>query len=341
MPEDLQHMLAPLQELPFVETLEVRRQQEVREPAPHEPDAVLLIHTPTGEVLFHVTLKRTHLTHAIADAVMARVRAADDTPWLLVAPYVPPGIAGRLADAGVNYVDAVGNCRLAIGERYFALKEGKKPDRRPPALRGVRLAGYQVAFTLLAHPEYVDLTVRELADRAGVGKTAAADALNRLAAQGLVGKGPHRQLLDPRELLDRWLAGYADTVRPRLFMGAYRTPHPDPPALEAAIEQADPDQDWAFGGGAAVDRLTHYYRGPVTVLHVQEQPRQLLRDLKALEAEDGPLVILGTPGPVGLEGVHLHTAHPLLVYTELYAEGRERPREAARVLAEEFLPDWV
>ncbi len=338
---DLEHALDRLAELPFVEGIEVHPQAEDAANA-FQQDGYVLVHTPTGNARIYLELVRTHLTAAIADRVVARARARAGAGVLLVAPYVPPAIGETLAEADVNYVDEVGNYRLAIGENYLAMKEGRKPARRPPGVQGTRLAGYKVIFTLLARPDYLALPVRELAVKAGVGKTAAADAVNRLAAQGLVGKGAHRQVLDQRELMDRWLAGYVTYVRPRLFLGAYRTRHLDPPALEAAIEGAPPPGHWALGGGAAAQRMTRYYRGPTTVLHLESGPPQrFLREIGALRADDGDLIVLGAPGPVAFEGTEPHLAHPLLVYTELYAGHDERAREAAQLLADKFLQGVV
>lgn len=331
----------PLDDLPFVERFEVRAQPETAV-GQVRPDALLDLHTPEGRFDYRIEAKRTHLTHAIADAVIAHARI-DDKQWMLVAPYVPPGIAERLQEAGVDYIDEAGNWRITLGERYFAVKDGQKPERKPAAFRGMRLAGYQVLFAILARPEVADLTVRELAENAGVGKTAAADALNRLAATGLIGRDRPRRLLEPRQLLDHWLAGYDTHVRPRLFVGTYRTPHADPLDLEAAIEDwaagADEPEHrrWAYGGGAAAYRLTGYYRGEDTVLHVAGDPHELLRALKALKARGGPLRVLGAPGTVAFQGAVPRTVHPLLVYTELHAEGHERARDAARQVAETYL----
>jgi hypothetical protein len=61
------------------------------------------------------------------------------------------------------------------------------------------------------------------------------------------------------------------------------------------------------------------------------------RQLNLLPAKDGPVVVLGVPGPLGLEGPAPHVAHPLLVYTELLVEGDERAREAAEEIRSRYL----
>jgi hypothetical protein len=61
------------------------------------------------------------------------------------------------------------------------------------------------------------------------------------------------------------------------------------------------------------------------------------RQLNLLPAKDGPVVILGIPGPLALEGPAPHVAHPLLVFTELVVEGDERALEAAAEIRSRFL----
>ena len=294
-------------------------------------DAILRLRTRKRVHELFLEIKRTHLTRALVDGLLAGIRPKERRRWILLAPYVGAGIGEYLRENGMNYLDVAGNCFLAIDEEHFAMIEGKRPERRGPAERGVRAAGYQVLFAILAKPDLLNAPIRVLADEAGVGKTAAAEMLTRLQAEGLIGadrKG--RRLLQPQFVLDRWLAGYTAVVRPRLLVGRFKTNDADPAALEQRIGTALGDKvAWAWGGGAAAMRLTRHYRGEETILHLGEPLLQIGRALKAIPSGDGPLTVLGVPGRIAFEGMAPRTVHPLLVYTELLAAGHERAREAA------------
>ena len=147
--------------------------------------------------------------------------------------------------------------------------------------------------------------------------------------------------LDAPAVLSRWLVGYSGVVRPRLLIGGYRTQDADPPALEARLAQQMPAQiSWAFGGGAATQRLTGHYRGELTVVHAIQPPADLHRTLRAIRTEQRPsLVLLKAPGPLLLQGIQPCTAHPPLVYQELLCVGDDRAREAAADLRERYLKD--
>ena len=196
-----------------------------------------------------------------------------------------------------------------------------------------------VLFALLARPELTTAPIRSLAEAAGVGKTTAAELLQRLKDEGLIlrDKGG-RRIARPTVLMDRWLAGYADKLRPRLLVGRYRAALSDPLAFEKHVEATLGDRlNWAWGGAAAGYRLTRHYRGETTLLHAAPHPATMQRQLNLLPARDGPIVVLGVPGPLGLEGPAPHVAHPLLVYTELLVEGDERAREAAEEIRSRYL----
>jgi hypothetical protein len=84
-------------------------------------------------------------------------------------------------------------------------------------------------------------------------------------------------------------------------------------------------------------RLLHYYRGEETTLHIRRPAPQLAKHLRALPDPNGPLTIMVTPMPLAFQGRVPHTAHPLLIYSELLAAPDERAKSAAERVRREFL----
>lgn len=156
----------------------------------------------------------------------------------------------------------------------------------------------------------------------------------RLVEQGLAWRrpdGPFSWFPDRiDDAIAMFITGYGTVLRRKLLVGRYRTPDQEPTGCERRIEHAlGDDRAWAFGGGSGAHRLTGHYHGPLVTLHLLDSGAATLRALKAVPDRDGPLVVLRSPGPVGLRGPKPHVAHPLLVYAELLHEGGERAREAA------------
>jgi len=326
-----------LRELPFVKEITLR--QDVDRPG-GRVDGVIRVVTTTTTKDYVIEAKRTHLTRTVVQGVIARAARYAPTPWILFAPHVGRPLAHLLAEQDVNFVDLAGNCRLRVNREHFGMIEGRPPERRPQEGRGIGVPGLQILFAILVRPALLKAPVRTLAEAAGVAKATAADRLAQLREQGVVFElNREKRLADPRRILDQWLRGYETQVRPRLLIGRYRTQDRDPDALEQRIEQElGDDLRWGWGGGAAAYRLTRYYHGPDTTVHLQPAPGiDILKRLRALRANDGPLILLRAPGPIAFEGDQPRTVNPLLVYTELLFTGDRRAREAADMVQGKYL----
>jgi hypothetical protein len=333
---ELQPYVMALRGVPQVEAVEVEGvEAETAQPddRPRRSDALIRLELADGTSRrLEVALKRSHLSYELADRVSEGLGARADR--VLFAPHIGGPLGRYLAERGVNFVDASGNCHLRLGDGVFVWIEGRSPAPREPRGRGVRAPGYEALFAFLAKPALIDSPVREVAEEAGVSRQAVSDMRRRLVDEGLVvRKGraeyawvPHQM----RHALERWLSGYLDVVRPKLLVGRFRARETDVEALERRVtEELGSEEHWCWGGSTAGYRLTRYYRSGETVLHVADGLIDAPRRLRALPARDGNLVVLRLPGPVALEGLVPNTAHPLLVYSEMLAEGSERAREAA------------
>jgi hypothetical protein len=244
-----------------------------------------------------------------------------------------------LVENKINFIDLRGNCYLNLGDRYVARIQGQRGQQQPTA-RALRTPSYQVLFTILAEPSLLSAPVRALASASGASRQAVVTLQERLSELGHLVKGPRGYFWAPagmRRALDLWLAGYATSVRPSLLVGTYRTQDIDPSALEMRIAPIlDKCGEWRWGGGAAAYRMTGYFRGEKSIVHVEDAPVDLPKKLRAIPDRSGTLAILRSPGHSGFTGTTVDTAHPLLVYTELLADGSERAREATQQLAERY-----
>jgi len=342
--EHVERYLQQLRALPFVKKAEIHLQPRSKTAA--SGDGVLSIKTPHSIHHFDLEIKRSPTTYAAIDAVIGRRETghAAKTPraLMLFVPHVGRPLAEYLVGKDVNFVDAAGNCHVRLGTSFMALLEGRTAVPRAALGRGIGLSGHLVLFAILAKPEVLNTSIRTLAEQAGASKTAVEHLLARLTQEGAIVRGRNRRhLQDQKTLLDRWLSGYATLVRPRLLVGQYRTQDTDPSALAGRIEQVlIDDKPWAWGGGAAANRLTGFYRGSKTILHLAEPSDTTIRSLRGLPSNEGELTVLRTPGHIAFEGAAPHTVHPLLVYTELLTEGTDRARESAAMIRERYLT-WL
>lgn len=328
--------LNQLRALPFVR--EAVLEVELRQRGRRGPVTTLQLVTPQGRRRFRVEETGSHLSHAVVGDLIGRAASSAAAPPILFAPYVSPEMGARLVAQGIAFVDRVGNCHLDLGGRYVAHVEGRKPQRAhvPGSLRA---AGFRIVFAVLVDSDLLNRPVRELARASGVSLGTASNVLRRLEQDRIVVRTRSKRHLAKRDdLIERWTAGYAEALRPQLFVGRFETPDADPPSLERRVEAAlGPDEAWAWGGAAAAFRLTRHYRSDETVLHVDSLAGDLPGRLRAIPHPAGRFTLLGVPGPLAFRGRAPHTVHPLLAFTELLLTGDERARRTASELRERFL----
>jgi hypothetical protein len=302
-------------------------------------DYELELQTPTGKQRISFELKKSHLSRVMAEQIVTSQKS-NRNPFLILAPSVGSVLGELLEREHVMFLDLAGNCHLDLDGKYIARVQGRKAVARPSADKGMRAPAYRVLFALLAEPARVTNSVRALAEAAGVSRQAALDIRHRLARLGVLIQtrsgfrwvaGRHK------EAIDMFVTGYLTTLRPELVLGRFRTRDSEPPALEARFVSEMGRNDLRWGGAAAAHRMTGHYRGGHTVIHVMELPGNM-RKLQAIPDRAGPLELVMPPGLLGMRGVTEDTAHPLLVYAELLAEGNERAREAAQEVAARWLP---
>lgn len=342
--DELDPYLSLLRELPFVHGVSAHALS--REGG---PDALVVLETSEGKLQLLLAITRVHAGYEIAERAVATL-TAPDRQGLLLAPVIGAPLGAWLAERGVGYVDGRGNCDLRLADRYYWHVEGRTGQgAHDAATKGVRAPGFQVLYTLLAQPELVGASVREVAEAAGTSRQPVVDVLRRLVADGLVvrtgrGRATAHQWVEHRRVdaFERWAHGYRTAVRPRFAVGRYRLPDRTPDAIEETVtrELTAAGVQWRWGGSSAAWRIEPWYRSDRVVVHVDALPRTLAARMRALPDREGPLMVLGFPGPASLRGRTPDTIEPLLAYTEMMTQGDEREREAARKLAQRELP-WL
>jgi hypothetical protein len=324
--------------LPFVRAARVSR---AGVDAAGQADAVLSFETPDGHrhSLF-VECKSSPLHGSAAQMLLRQLHHPSQdaaSKWIVWAPYIDPIAGKQLAAAGVHYVDLYGNCRLAVGDQYLAHVERSGAPAKPAAVKGWRPASYRVLFAFLARTDLVALSTRELADHAGgVSPQTVADVRTKLCERGILIAARGTLRWSPggyRNALDLWTHGFTTTLRPSLHIGRFRAKERDPHRLEAALAPVlDQFGKWGWGGGAACERLTHFYRGETTVVYLSDRPPAFPNLGGLVPDAQGPVSVLVSPGPLALPETTHRAVHPILAYADLLAEAEPRAAEGAAEL---------
>ena len=315
-------------------------------PGPADGLLVLTTHSGRFQYLCEVkrALNRPRLEHALVSAAHPP-RAG--TRRLLLTDFVPDSLIDLFQQAQVDFVDAAGNMLLRWPGKLHVHVKGMKPTRIAEATASFLTTpnGLRILFALLAEPGADVPAYRELAEQAAVSLGTVGRVALELKRRGFLEMQRRRKrriLRRKRELLELWVGGYAERLRPQLVIGRFRSPDRDPAdALKRLTADGDGSLRWALTGGFAADALTGHYRGDQLILFVDPWSSSRAAGLRWLPSVDGPITLLRMFWPRSVERTlekgEARVAHPLLVYAELLFQGREREVETAKLVYDQYL----
>ena len=260
------------------------------------------------------------------------------SPLLLTLPYVPRSTGDRLRELGVNYLDESGNISLQIG-RVTIWVTGHPPPPAPAASSELRAAGHRVLGAALATPALFQRPLREIAAECGVSTSPVLSVRDFLQREGCLIKTRSGLLVVERlRLLDRWLHGYRDLVRPRLLVGRYLLPG----SIDRLAQAMDHtlSERWAWGGSQASLRRFSIGTNDDLILHIAELKRGDVPRLPLRASPDGPIEVLAIPFLSAWGDREQTSVSPLLQLAEIACRPDDRSREVTASLREHITHQW-
>jgi hypothetical protein len=343
IPRDpIRQSLDALRALPFVQELHFSEQAD---PKDEGLDGVLTLRTPKKTHSFFVQQKRSYLDTSLLHALIAQAKAhtaKHQKPIFLFARYIPTPSAERLMESGINFIDQIGNLHVNLGRDYERTIIGKKQRTPKERTRPLTSATVWLLFTLAAYQDAPNWSVRQLAEAAGLSKSNIATLRQQLLDRGVLRRHEKRiALADPKKLEDELLQGYELALRPKLFIGRFRTPDHDPDMVLAKTREAlvELSVRWSLTGGPAADALQHFYRGLELPIFLEMLSDSLRRRMRLIPDKAGPLIFLRPFGqlPFWKEVQGFPLAHPWLIYAELMNSPEARAHEAAQEIRGQYL----
>lgn len=285
--------------------------------------------------LYVIEARRT-FTKATIDLAL-RHEAPTGKKLFLIAEYINPEQAADLQRRDIAFADTVGNAWLKVGPVYIYVR-GNRPEKMPrrapgQAPRAFQATGLRVIFGFLHRPELVNANYRDIAKATGVARGTVGGVLNDLREAGyLLEVRKARHLIRKRQLLDRWIAGYHERLKPKLWLGRYEAPTPD-------WWQTVNLQPWAavWGGEVAAVRLTNKFLTPqVVTIYAHQLPTELLLRQRLRKNPDGDVHIFQTfwldEADPAEQLAAPEITDPLLVYADLMGTGDGRNQETAQLI---------
>jgi len=260
-------------------------------------------------------------------------------PLMVIADRIFPTIKRKLRSEKINYLDGAGNIYIRT-EKSFIWLDGFKHEEmeKPVTNRAFTKTGLKMVFFLMLHEDAINMPQRLLAHATGVALGNIKNVITGLEEAGYVLQtGKKRQVLqNKRALLDRWIAGYGETLKPSLHIGNYKL-MPGHPLQELRNDIIKPGKT-VWGGEPAGEWLTDYLRPKILTIYTLEKRNQAMVKWKLVPAEKGEIRLyekFWNDWPT--EGKQY--APELLVYADLILTGDPRCIETAEMIYKKHLKD--
>src|SRR5262249_21533195 len=227
---------------------------------PLRPDALVEFDIPPTPQQYAVEVKNVD-RYQILNQIRAFWPRQANPPLLIAAPYITPQAAERCREMDLFFADAAGNIFLKAPGLHIYVTGRRKPVDFKPAEEGkiANPAGLRVVFALLCKPNLLNATYREIAAAARVALGTIGPVIKDLETRRHitpateVGRTVQRRFLDPRRLVQEWVAVYPAVLRPKLNIRRFRAQQT---GWTKGVDLYPYNAFW--GGEVAANRLLHY-----------------------------------------------------------------------------------
>jgi len=300
-------------------------------------DAILDVQYHGVQVILKAEV-RTRVT--TVDALRPLVRATNEPEeYIIVAPQITVQMAELLRAGGIQFMDEAGNVYINRPPLYLFVKGNKNPDltKLPKTGRAFNQTGVQLLFPLLCNKDLVNQPYRTIATQAAVAYGVVQLTMQELKELGFLEETGTRRsrkarLVKKEALVERWITGFAEQLRPKLVHGRYKG---DAGWWNKAILDTETA---LWGGEVAAERLTGHLKPQDVIIYVDKhKPNDTLLKYRLRKDPLGEITLLHRFWDPDVIPANQDMVHPLLVYADLMATGEQRNLETARLIYEKYI----
>jgi len=300
----------------------------------HPLDGILTVIIDNKKIEFNTEIKKELRFHQL---LQLEKWAKIYPPFIVVAERIFPKIKEELRQLNIAYLEANGNlCFHQQGFHYFI--EANKPLQTPKEKqnRAFTKTGVKVLFHFLLKPELINLTHREIAEITQVAHGNIAYILSGLKENGFLARLNKNtfQLMNKKELLDKWMVAYKETYQPTIETGRFRFANEENFIHWRNVQLQKGKTFW--GGEPTGDLLTNHLRPGELTLYTTEPRNELMRNYRLIYDPKGDVVVYKKLWNAELDNKS-NAVPPLLTYVDLINTGDKRCLETAEMIYKQHI----
>lgn len=296
-------------------------------PGPANLDGKLALDLNGQQITFFIETKFELRQHQLPQI---QKLANEHQPFMLVTYRLFPSVKEQLKQLNIPYLDGAGNIFINT-QGIFIMVDGNKPpewQQKPTANRAFTRKGLETVFYFLVHPNEINAPHRHIAAQTGTALGNITNVIKGLEETGFILNVDKKniRLQNKKELLNRWITGYEQTLKPALYLGRFFLYNNDWHAL-------NPIADTVWGGEPAAEKMTGYLTPQQLTVYTKQARAQLIRNWKLIPDENGTLLIYEK----FWNNTDQNLAPPLLVYADLLLTNDPRCIETAQKIYDKYL----
>lgn len=259
--------------------------------------------------------------------------------YLLIANIIAQPLRQKLRELKINFVDGSGNASINIGDIHIQI-DGLKGNRMNENIRTFRPSHLKLIWFLMQKPESLNKPYREIARETDVSLDTISKTLNTLEKQNfIIGLNANQiRMTNKKVLLEKWLMGFEDTLKPKLKIGTYR--FVDHKMNDEWQNISFDNNKILWGGEPAAAKLTNYLIPEIFTIYTNLSETELLKQYRMVPDKNGDIEVYQLffkPEIFAIKDL----VPPLLIYADLQVSGEERNKETAQMIYEEYIANTI
>ena len=256
-------------------------------------------------------------------------------PFIVIAEKIFPTLKEVLRKHKIGYLDGAGNIFIHTQDHYIWIDGNKVAAKKTTANRAFTKTGLKTVFYLLWKEDAINLPYRQLAKATEVALGNIKNVIEGLKDAGFILRINEKvlKIQNKKALLQRWIEGYREILKPALYTGAF------------VFWDKNKFTDWktlliqpgegAWGGEPAAEHLTNYLTAAILTLYTDRKP--LFTTRWKLIPEDPGILYIYKKFWKDEETDRERYAPPLLVYADLILTNDPRCMETAEMIYNKYL----
>lgn len=263
-----------------------------------------------------------------------------DPNYIVIAEHIYPAVKNKLRELGIAYMDTAGNTFVQHEQLFLFVNGNKKKEKEKKHLttnRAFTKTGLRTVFYLLLHPEAITYTYRELAKKTKVALGNVKNIIDGLKDAGYILKKDEKTLIliNKKDLLERWIDGYKETLKPCLEIGRYK--YNDQIEKDIANKFKN---EFVIGGEYAAEKITEYLKAVQYSFYTVMPKLDAMRALKLVPDNNGNLILYNKFWENEIlynNNRHLTLTPLILIYADLMITNDPRCKETAIKIYDKYL----